>query len=50
MWALINSNDFGRLENYLADSNSNFGVVDVMSKKKKNNSIFCVFGARSHAM
>ena len=32
MWAVINSNDFGRFGNYSAGSNSNFGVVDIISK------------------
>ena len=30
VWTLINSNDFGRFGNYLADSNSNFVVVEII--------------------
>ena len=47
MRAEINSNDFGRFLNYLVDSNSNFVVVEIISK---TNSIFCVFGIHSHTM
>ena len=38
----INSNNFGRSWTSSADSNSNFVVVETISKK--NNSIFCLFG------
>ena len=45
--AEINSNDFGRFGNYIADSNSNFVVVEIIFK---NSSMFCVFGVRTHTM
>ena len=32
VWAPINSNDFGRFWTYLADSNSNFVVVEIVRK------------------
>ena len=43
MRALLNSNNFGRYGNYFADSNSNFVVVDTISKKK--NVFLCVRGS-----
>ena len=42
----IYSNDFGRFGNSSADSNSNFVVVDILSKSKIH--IFCVFGVHAH--
>ena len=46
--AEINSNDFERFGNYLADSNSNFVVVEITSKKQFD--FLSVFGVRSHTM
>ena len=44
MFALITSNDVGRFWNYLADSNSNFVVVDFISKTKQSD-FLCVRGS-----
>ena len=41
--APVNSNDFGRFVSYVADSNWNFGVVEIISKKPFD--FLCVRGS-----